>query len=415
VLSRRAFLAAAAAGLGITAGARASTVDALPLIDDGLRNPCLDSRLPEHLARHEIVQAAWEGVDPARVWDVHVHLVGTGDSGEGPWLPPEAESLWHPLSYFRRMALMNAACVDPKAADRSYVERLHALIDAFPTGARCVLLAFDYHRDAEGRPEPSRSTFYTPDAYAAAVAQRFPRRFEWAASIHPYRPDALEALETARRQGARAVKWLPNAMGMDPASPRCDAFFAALARTGMPLLSHAGAEGTVDAWGDGQDLGNPLRLRRPLDHGVRVIVAHCATFGKGVDLDVGPKGPKVPNFDLFARLMGEARYARLLHGDISATVQRNRKRYLPALLAHGEWHPRLLWGSDYPLPGVLPVIYVDAIADLGLIDPAEVPVIVEIRRHNPLLFDFVLKRRLAAKGQRFAATVFETRDYFTPV
>jgi uncharacterized protein len=412
VLSRRAFLRGAAAGLGIAAGAHASIVEAMPLIDDGLRNPCLDPRLPEHLARHEVVQAAWEGVDPARVWDMHAHLVGTGDSGEGPWLPPEAESLWHPLSYLRRMALMNAACVDPKAADRSYVERLHALIDALPAGARCMLLAFDYHRDIEGRPEPSRSTFYTPDAYAAAVAQRFPRRFEWAASIHPYRPDALEALETARREGARAVKWLPNAMGMDPASPRCDAFYAALARTGMPLLSHAGEEGTVDAWGDGQDLGNPLRLRRPLDHGVRVIVAHCATFGKGVDLDVGPKGPKVPNFALFARLMGEARYTRHLHGDISATVQRNRKQYLRPLLTHSEWHPRLLWGTDYPLPGVLPVIHVHAIADLGLIEPAEVPVIVEIRRHNPLLFDFVLKRRLAAKGQRFATTVFETRDYF---
>jgi len=414
VLSRRAFLAGAAAGLGLAigAGARGGAV-ALPLIDDGLRNPCLDSRLPEHLARHEIVRAAWDGVDAARVWDVHVHLVGTGDSGEGPWLPPEAQSLWHPLSYLRRMALMNGACVDSKAADRSYVERLHALIDAFPPGARCVLLAFDYHRDAEGRPEPSLSTFYTPDAYAAAVAQRFAQRFEWAASIHPYRRDAVEALEAARRRGARAVKWLPNSMGMDPASPRCDAFYAALARTGTPLLSHAGAEGTVDAWG-AQDLGNPLRLRRALDHGVRVIVAHCATFGKGVDLDAGPNGPKVPNFDLFARLMGEARYARLLHADISATVQRNRKRYLPALLERQEWHSRLLWGSDYPLPGVLPVIHVQAVADLGLLDPTEVPVILEIRRHNPLLFDFVLKRRIAAKGQRFAAKVFETRDYFTP-
>jgi uncharacterized protein len=112
--------------------------------------------------------------------------------------------------------------------------------------------------------------------------------------------------------------------------------------------------------------------------------------------------------------MGEARYARLLHADISATVQRNRKRYLPALLERQEWHSRLLWGSDYPLPGVLPVIHVQAIADVGLLDPTEVPVILEIRRHNPLLFDFVLKRRIAAKGQRFAAKVFETRDYFTP-
>src|SRR4030095_4857997 len=100
----------------------------------------------------------------------------------------------------------------------------------FPPGARCVLLAFDYHRDAEGRPEPSLSTFYTPDAYAAGVAQRFAQRFEWAASIHPYRRDAVEALEAARRRGARAVKWLAKSMGMGPASPRRDAASCALAR-----------------------------------------------------------------------------------------------------------------------------------------------------------------------------------------
>jgi mannonate dehydratase len=42
-----------------------------------------------------------------------------------------------------------------------------------------------------------------------------------------------------------------------------------------------------------------------------------------------------------------------------------------------------------------------------------VPVLVEIRRYNPLLFDFVLKRRLTAGGRRFAPSVFETRGFFT--
>src|SRR4030095_2793026 len=121
-----------------------------------------------------------------------------------------------------------------------------------------------------------------------------------------------------------------------------------LARTGIPLLTHAGHESAVDA--AAQDLGNPLRLRRALDHGVRVIVAHCATRGSGVDLDRGSSGPRVPNFALFGRLMDEARYGALLHGDISAIVQRTRAaEALPALLVRADWHPRLLWGSDYPL------------------------------------------------------------------
>jgi mannonate dehydratase len=111
--------------------------------------------------------------------------------------------------------------------------------------------------------------------------------------------------------------------------------------------------------------------------------------------------------------MEDARYARILHGDISALVQRNRSAVaLAALLARDDWHGRLLWGSDYPLPGVMPLINVHGIADRGLLDPREVPVIIEIRRHNPILFDFVLKRRLAAGGRRFAPGVFETRGYF---
>jgi len=36
-----------------------------------------------------------------------------------------------------------------------------------------------------------------------------------------------------------------------------------------------------------------------------------------------------------------------------------------------------------------------------------------IREHNPLLFDFVLKRHLRSAGKRFAPGVFETRSFFT--
>ncbi len=71
------------------------------------------------------------------------------------------------------------------------------------------------------------------------------------------------------------------------------------------MLTHAGAELAVHG-GQMQDYGNPLRLRRALDHGVRVIMAHCASLGDGTDLDRGPDAPAVSNFTLFARLMEEA-------------------------------------------------------------------------------------------------------------
>ena len=316
------------------------------------------------------------------------------------------------MTVARRLLLTNAACADRNAVDESLVTRLVQLAEAFPAGTKLMLMAFDHHHDHQGRPVPAESPFHVPDRYAAAVAGRLARRFEWIASIHPYRVDAVAALLAARRAGARAVKWLPNAMGIDPASPRCDAFYEALVRTDTPLLTHAGGEAAVDS-AAAQEFGNPLRLRRALDHGVRVIVAHCASLGKGVDLDKGPSGPRVSNFTLFARLMDDARHGARLFGDISAVVQRNRAgEAFPALLERTAWHPRLLWGSDYPLPGVLPLISVAGFADRGLLAAGEVAPLNEIRRHNPLLFDFVLKRRLAAGATRFGPRIFETRRMF---
>jgi mannonate dehydratase len=44
--------------------------------------------------------------------------------------------------------------------------------------------------------------------------------------------------------------------------------------------------------------------------------------------------------------------------------------------------------------------------------PALVQPLGEIRFHNPLLFDFVLKRNLSVAGKRLPPRVFETRRFF---
>ena len=46
----------------------------------------------------------------------------------------------------------------------------------------------------------------------------------------------------------------------------------------MILLSHTGEEQAVEAE-ENQRLGNPLLLRRPLELGIRVIMAHSASLG----------------------------------------------------------------------------------------------------------------------------------------
>jgi hypothetical protein len=45
----------------------------------------------------------------------------------------------------------------------------------------------------------------------------------------------------------------------------------------------------------------------------------------------------------------------------------------------------------------------------GHITESEANILSEVRRYNPVLFDFMLKRFLNVEGQQFSASVFETR------
>jgi mannonate dehydratase len=322
------------------------------------------------------------------------------------------QSVLSPAQYARRLFFMNAGCVHDVqgSVDRAYVERMRNLVDGMRPGVKLVLFAFDRAHDERGAPDLERTTFYVPDAYTRDTAKRYPEYFRWAASVHPYRGDALEALNEAKAGGAVAVKWLPSSMNIDPAAQKCERFYRQLAMLDLPLISHAGEERA--AVGSGlDDLGNPLRLRRALDAGVRVVIAHCASMGEDVDLDRGAAGPRTPSFSLFKRVF--AQYPKNCYADISAMTQTNRAGpALAEVIEREDWHARLLNGSDYPLPGVMPIFSVDYLISLGLLDKASGPILTEIRQHNALLFDFVLKRRLRSNGKAFAARVFETRGFF---
>jgi mannonate dehydratase len=396
------------AGGAALAGATAAAWRYWP--EQGFWNPC-HAQLPRRLAQHELVRRAWDGIDPAQVWDSHSHLIGTGDSGGGVYVNPRTESLLDPGQYARRLFFLNAGCVHDAAGsvDLAYVDRMRNLLEGMNRQTKLVLFAFERAHDERGEPDMAHTIFHIPNGYARDVARRHPENFEWAASIHPYRKDALEELERAKRDGARAVKWLPSAMGIDPAAPKCDRFYEALKRLDVPLVAHAGLERAV-LGREAHDFGNPLRLRRALEAGVRVVVAHCASLGEDRDLDRGANGPYVESFSLFERIFEKF---PACYGDVSAMTQVNRAGPALARVIENEaWHARLLNGSDYPLPGVMPIFSVDYLVSRKLVDEQAAPILREIRAHNPLLFDFVLKRHLRSNGKAFAARVFETRGFF---
>ncbi len=385
-------------------------------LEDGLWNPCR-AGLPPRLQREALVRGAFRGLDLRQVWDAHTHLVGVGDSSSGIYVNPRMNSAFNPSHYARRLFFLNAGCaydVEGGSVDKAYVRRMLNLMGGMRAGMKMVLFAFERVYGEDGKADLDRTAFHVPDGYARELAREYPAWFEWACSVHPYRRDCVEALEQAKRDGARAVKWLPASMGIDPASPLCDRFYEAAARLRIPVVSHAGLERAVIGT-DVQEYGNPLRLRRALDAGVRVVIAHCASMGQDVDLDRGPNGPLVDSFLLFTRLFDDRRYEKNLYGDISAMTQMTRAGpALARVIERDDWHARLLNGSDYPLPGILPIFSVDYLVSLGLLAEPAKPVLREVREHNPLLFDFVLKRALRSGGKALPGSIFETRRFFDP-
>jgi mannonate dehydratase len=360
----------------------------------------------------EFAERCFEGLNRAAMWDGHVHVIGLGN-GTGCMINPELKSHLHPIKRFQYDAYTNSIGMrEEETADADYVERLFALHRLANPQGKLILLGFDHFVDESGVERPEQSAFHTPNEYVMQLARDNADAVA-AVSIHPYRADAVEQLERFAAEGAVAVKWLPNSMGIDPAAPRCDAFYRKLAELGLPLITHGGKEYAVEG-GHGQELGNPLRLRRALDAGVRVVVSHCASFGDSLDLDA-PEAERreLAAFDLFLRLMGEKQYEQSLFADISALNQVNRSgRALREMLKLPELHGRLVSGSDFPLPCIGILFSTRALRLRGYLTKDEARLCNEVHDANPLLFDFVVKRSLNIEEggtvHRFADSVFET-------
>ncbi len=355
-----------------------------------------------------LIEQSYSDVEPDRLRDCHVHIVGLGTNNSGMWVNPKLLSWLHPLHRLKAAAYLSGAQVtDRDQADQQYVDRLVRLIRHIEGHGIYHALAFDHYYNPDGTINLNKTNFYTPNEFVFDIAEKYPDVFAPTISIHPYRPDALQELEKWAKRGAQIVKWLPNAQGMNAADPRNDDYYRVMNKYNLTLLTHVGEEQAV-ATAEDQAFGNPLLFRRPLEMGVKVIMAHCGSLGTNDDLD--NPGNKVESFDLFMRLMDTPRYESLLFGDLSAMTQYNR---LPGpllqIVERRDLHHRLLDGSDYPLPTINFVIQTRALVKHDLITREERGHLNEIYDYNPLLFDYVVKRtiRHPKTGERLSATIFQ--------
>jgi predicted TIM-barrel fold metal-dependent hydrolase len=357
----------------------------------------------------QLVDRAFEDIDSARLVDFHTHVLAMGTTVNGAFVNPRVLSGIN-LERAKFWIYASASGIrDERNADEEYLLRLVRLTRT-SRGGKFRILAFDKHYAPDGSVNLKKTYMYVPNRYIVDLAARYSDIFLPVVSIHPYRPDALAELEKWAKAGIKYVKWLPNAMGMNPADKAIVPFYQKMKAHRMILLSHAGEEQAVEAAED-QRLGNPLLLRSPLELGVRVIVAHAASLGTCEDLDQGA-GKTASCFDLFLRLMNEPKYQALLFGEISAMLQFNRMPVpLATLLQRQDLHHRLVNGSDYPLPAINSLIWTRALARDGFITAEERQALNEIYGYNPLLFDFVLKRtvRHPQSAQKFLPSVFTVK------
>ena len=206
---------------------------------------------------------------------------------------------------------------------------------------RVVLLAFDRVWRRDGTADDERTLLHVANDCVSEAA-RHNEKVLFGASVHPYRKDALDALDRAFANGAVLVKWLPSAQGIAPDDPACFPFYDKLCELRLPLLCHLGKEHTLSNFDD--SLNRPVRLEPALQRGVTVVGAHL-----GARLVFHERCWMREWADL-------ARKYENLYGDISAFCSPIRSMILSRVLKDPLLARRILFGSDFPAD-VLPAVH----------------------------------------------------------
>ena len=242
------------------------------------------------------------GYRPGQVWDSHVHLVGTGDSASGIVRHPAHEQPARP-GPVRAPAVLHErrlrACRAGGAVDNAYVARMLHPRRRLRPGCACCCSPSSAARRAGPGADPDKTGFYVPNPYARERGARASRVRVGGVDPSLSRRRGRRARARAA-EGARAVKWLPAAMGIDPASPRCDRFTRRRRSLDLPLISHAGEERAVIG-AEAQRLRQPAAPARRARCGRARRRRALRSLGEDRDLDRGANGPPLTSFALFAR------------------------------------------------------------------------------------------------------------------
>jgi uncharacterized protein len=273
-----------------------------------------------------------EALPAGKIIDMHCHIAGIGAGGSGCFISDSLRTSWKFRVYLKSFGVTLQDLEEH--GDALIIQKIVEPIKQSRYLSGAVILAMDGVAGRDGRLDRGKTEIYVPNEFVAVETGKYDFLY-YAASINPYRFDALERIRKASADGAVLIKWLPSVMHIDPSDRTLIPFYQEMLRLDLPLLCHTGNEHSF-TWAR-NELGDPRRLELPLSVGVTVIAAHLAATGKN------------QGQDNMARLMEMfPRYPKL-YGDISSLTQVNKLGCLQRALGKKEILDRLLYGTDYPL------------------------------------------------------------------
>ncbi len=170
------------------------------------------------------------------------------------------------------------------------------------------------------------------------------KRFFFGASVSPNRKDWKDELSfVINETDAVLIKLIPSAQHIELMDRRHEEFYKTLASNSMPLLCHVGPEYSFPEGIRNMQLDHYKNLRKPLDCGVTVIAAHCAS----------PVFPVIDkNFmqDFFQMMKEYNKGGKIkLWADTSALSLSSRIPYIKEIRKTfpAKW---LVHGTDFPIP-----------------------------------------------------------------
>jgi predicted TIM-barrel fold metal-dependent hydrolase len=269
------------------------------------------------------------------VIDCHVHICAT-TPGHG-WMSDALQK----SAAFRFMRWRLGIVGYDAETERQLERKLIETIEQTTWLDTAVVLAFDAVHDEDGRRDDANTHLYVTNDYVIELIKRNPK-MRFAASVHPYRKDAVAEIERCVKAGAVLMKWLPITQNFNPADERCIPFYEAMAHHKLVLLSHTGGERSLPSLD--ASVADPALLKPALERGVTVIAAHCGTRSVPSETDY------LPTFMQMAH-----RYENL-YGDTSALCLPTRSYAFEPILRDPVVRSKLVHGSDWPIIALPPLM-----------------------------------------------------------